>query len=559
MYISKTKTASETIYYLCKSFRNKKTGKPSSKIIERIGTEKEILCKLNNNTDIKLWLKNYAKKRTEEENNKIIKTQIILHENSRLKKGNSNLKNGGYLFLENLLVELGLKEVCQKISKEKKLSFDLFHIASRLVIHKLYSPRKGANTKSFARRLIEEPDFTNHDVYKTMLLLSEYADEIQLNIMKKIEKFYPCKGKNLFIDTEVFYFNEVSVKENIGKTIVRLYLNENAMPIAFSWSDEDLKIKNIDCFINKKYFKAKLWVCPGNNRINAKNIINKYTNSAEIQLIDLNKLSDANKDWIMDRSNWHTITNKNNIDLESLQNTLNFGNLSSSEYYKLMNTVYFKRKQITVNNKKTYFYAFFNFEIQQWKQETRKERLEKIIQNFGEPNNKQIINSAKKEILDISESSIFKNSIKTTNEFDGFYAYISDLSKNHIISIMNILYCKTQLVELFKIIKNEYYSRQEILPHDSINAHLLTSFLALQCFMLLEEKLKYKYWNAEVYNTLLNMNFFKVGNRGWLSTYSPTKLTDDLQDIFNIETDFEFINKQKMEEIIEQIKNPKSD
>lgn len=234
MYISKTKTGSETTYYLCKSFRNKKTGKPSSKIIERIGTENEILSKLGNNVNIKLWLKNYAKERTAEENNKIIKTQITLRENNKLKKGTFNLKNGGYLFLESLLIELGLKEICDKISKEEKLNFDLFHIASRMVFHKIYSPHKGTNTKSFASRLIEEPKFTNHDVYETIMLLSEYNEEIQLYIMKVIEKINPCKDANLFLDTEGFYFNEVSSKENVGKSIINLYLNESSMPIAFS-------------------------------------------------------------------------------------------------------------------------------------------------------------------------------------------------------------------------------------------------------------------------------------------------------------------------------------
>lgn len=67
----------------------------------------------------------------------------------------------------------------------------------------------------------------------------------------------------------------------------------------------------------------------------------------------------------MDSSGWHTITSTKNTDLKTLKNTLKFGNLSSTEYYKLMNTVYYKRKKVIVNNKKTYLYAFFNFEIQQ--------------------------------------------------------------------------------------------------------------------------------------------------------------------------------------------------
>lgn len=113
--------------------------------------------------------------------------------------------------------------------------------------------------------------------------------------------------------------------------------------------------------------------------------------------------------------------------------------------------------------------------------------------NFEETSNKvKLSRPTKKQIVN-SNNAISKANTNTINEHDGYYAYISSLSKNQIASIMNILYGKSQALELFKVIKNEYYSRQDISPLDSINAHLLTSFLALQCFKLLEDKLRYKY------------------------------------------------------------------
>lgn len=63
------------------------------------------------------------------------------------------------------------------------------------------------------------------------------------------------------------------------------------------------------------------------------------------------------------------------------------------------------------------------------------------------------------------------------------------------------------------------------------------------------KKLNYKYTCETILDTLKAMNFADVEEQGFIPLYKREKITDDLHDMFNFRTDYQFITKNQMKTI----------
>ena len=66
---------------------------------------------------------------------------------------------------------------------------------------------------------------------------------------------------------------------------------------------------------------------------------------------------------------------------------------------------------------------------------------------------------------------------------------------------------------------------------------------------LLEKKMGNKYTCDEILNALKAMNFADIEEQGYMPLYKREKITDDLHEVSDFRTDFQFITKQKMKSI----------
>ena len=96
---------------------------------------------------------------------------------------------------------------------------------------------------------------------------------------------------------------------------------------------------------------------------------------------------------------------------------------------------------------------------------------------------------------------------------------------------------------------NVYLSRE-----DRIRAHFLICYLALFEYRLLERKLDDKYTMYEIIDCLRDMDVLETKGDGYFPDYTRTDLTDDLHQIFGLNTDTEIITYKKMKEILSQVK-----
>lgn len=588
MFITSTKSSVGETFYLSKGFRNTITGKNSTKVVERIGTKDELLERLGKDVNLKAWLKEYAKKRTTEEKKNIVKIPFYFKPNSKIKKDNLFLKNGGYLFLQSIMHELKLDKLCRVIEKKEHLNFNLYNVFSCLIYGKIFFPDINTNTSEFAYWFIEEPKFSSNDVYRTIKILADYCDQIQVALHKNERALRGNKNSVVYYDCTNYYFESDSLDKNNSAsgnsaiTELRLYFNDDSSPMFFSCSQKNEDKLSIDDYVISQYHDKRLYLCPDSIKTKASiEICDSFKSAREIELMSIRGLNKTLQEWILEPSGWYTYDDKKADSLKEYASRLKFGNISQNEFGGLMNELFYKRKKVTHKDKKTgknvteYLYVFFNFELQRFEKNMRKsiiERINKDIEykddnddfqatdNLIEGWNKyQSLNvsSYVKQIRKKDNLTDFELDLKNLQEgekLDGFYAFYSDLESKSIYSVIDFLVSKSQIDRMFNMIKNEYKSRKDIVQGDSIKAHFLTSFVALLVFKILEQRTKYKYWSKELLQRLENMSFYKVADIGWIPTYVPGEITDELHELFGFETDFEFIPSDTMDAIIQTTK-----
>nr|WP_314327460.1 hypothetical protein [Oribacterium sinus] len=115
MKVSVSKWKNQTIYYLSKSVWV--DGKSTTKTIEKIGSEDELLKVCGELSPLE-WAKQYAAKRSSEE--KASKKDIILKYSSStlIKKVSCRSVNVGYLFLKDIYYDLKIHIVSQREIKK---------------------------------------------------------------------------------------------------------------------------------------------------------------------------------------------------------------------------------------------------------------------------------------------------------------------------------------------------------------------------------------------------------------------------------------------------------
>lgn len=90
-------------------------------------------------------------------------------------------------------------------------------------------------------------------------------------------------------------------------------------------------------------------------------------------------------------------------------------------------------------------------------------------------------------------------------------------------------------------------------------AHFLTCYISLPVYRLPEKKLGEGFTCSQILETLRGMNMTLLSkNSGYIPSYKRTLLTDALHDVFGFRTDYEFISKSSMRNIIKETKSKKS-
>jgi transposase len=572
--VSKTKNA--TSYYVTKSIYE--NGRRSTRVVEKLGTAEELEKKLNGQ-DIVEWAKSYIAGLNAKEKAMTREIAVRFSPVRITAKGEKRSFNGGYLFLKKIYHELGISGICESISKNRKFTYDLDSIVSRLVYGRIIYPTSKLATMRLSERFIEQPDFKLHHIYRALEVVAEETDFLQAQLYRnslKVSKrntgvlYYDCT--NYFFETE----QEEGMKqygyskEHKPSPIVQmgLFMDGDGVPLAFDMSDGNtngqVTLKPLEERILSDFSLSRFVVCTDAGLSSTDNRkFNDRGGRAFITTQSIKKLKKHLKTWAMDPKGWRLPKSRRDYDISKLDDKEALDKFTGDED-EVKEKTFYKERWINEDGIEQRLLVTYSVKYRDYQRKIRGgqiERAKKLIdrnpkkwKKASQNDFKRFIQStsytadgetAKKEVLSIDTGQIEGEEI-----FDGFYGVCTSLADSPE-DIIKVCHRRWEIEECFRIMKSEFKARPVYLRRDDrIKAHFMTCFMALLIYRLLEKKLEGKFTCCQIIGELRDMNFFKIQGEGYIPTYTRTDLTDALHDAFGFRTDYQIVTTNQMKKII---------
>ena len=495
-----------------------------------------------------------------------------LSPNIQLTSNEQLLFNGGYIFLQKLYHELGLNKICADISKKYKFEYDLSNILSRLIYGRILNPTSKLGTMEYAKKLIEQPKFGLHQIYRALEVLAKENDFIQAEVYKnslKLSKrndrilYYDCTNYFFEIEEEDNFRKYGCSKENRPNPIVQmgLFLDGDGIPLAFCLApgntNEQITLKPLEKKIIRDFENANFVVCTDAGLSSTANRkFNNIMGRAFITTQSVKQMKDIHKEWALGDDGWKLPGSNQKYKLSEI--------LNSDELYEAFkDKTFFKEQWINENGLEQRYIVTFSIKYMLYHRQLREKQLNRALAMIEAPakltksrqtDPKRFVKTtattndgeiAEKKIYSIDEEKYLEES-----KYDGFYAVATNL-EDDAESIVRINSRRWEIEESFRIMKSEFDARPVYLSReDRITAHFLTCFLALTLYRYLEKKLDSAFTCCDILNTLKTMDFQKINVLGYMPVYTRTDLTDALHDKFGFRTDYEFITAKTFKNIL---------
>ena len=564
MKVSVSKSKNQTIYYLSKSVWV--DGKSTTKTIEKIGSEDELLKVCGDLTPLE-WAKQYAAKRSAEE--KASKKDIMLKYSSStlIKKEACRSINVGYLFLKDIYYDLKIHDICAQIAEKYKFEFDLNQILSMLLFSRIIYPGSKRSSLELSKKFLEKPDCKLHHVYRALEILAKENDFFQSQLYKNSEMVLNRHKRVLYYDCTNYYFEIEEAddfrkyghsKENRPNPIVQmgLFMDADGIPLTFSLfngnENEQPSMKPLEKKILSDFGMTKFIVCTDAGLSSTSNrVFNNTPNRKFVTTQAIKKLKGYLKDYCLDEDGWHLIGDKKEYKLSELDEVENY------------EKTFYKDRWINEDGLEQHLVVTFSFQYRDYMRKIRNrqlERAEKLVENPSSLNKKRP-NDPKRfirqnhctsdgEIADKMIPSIDEDVATEEERYDGFYAVCTNL-EDDVATIISINQKRWQIEECFRIMKSEFQARPVYLSRkDRITAHFITCFTALILYRILEKKLGESYTTESIIRTLKEMNMLIAPGEGYIPEYTRTDLTDKLHDTFGFRTDYEIVSQREIKKIL---------
>ena len=215
-------------------------------------------------------------------------------------------------------------------------------------------------------------------------------------------------------------------------------------------------------------------------------------------------------------------------------------------FYKIIQTETKLVKQDTI--------VSFSFKYYDYNQNVRNSQIERAQKNIdssnvsrkgkkqNDPNRfiREIKTTETGEIASEANYMINQELIDEEAKYDGLYAVSTNLIGN-VEDILKITKGRWEIEESFRIMKFEFLARPiNLSREDRIRGSLHNMlYCSINIYRILEKKLEYRYTTTEILKTIKNMEMLEHKGLGYEPLYERTKLTDNLHNVFNLNTDYE--------------------
>lgn len=556
----------------------RRDGKRSTEIVKNLGSASEICAKYHvKNADA--WANEYIRNLRDTEKEKKHKILVPFCNDIQIEKDVQNSYNVGYLFLQKIYHQLGIPSICRKIKKEKHFDYNLDAILSRLVYGRVLFPASKYSSFEQAKKLIEQPRFNLHQIYRALSVLSEYSDFIQAELYKHSKEVMKRSTGVLFYDCTNFFFESEfenglkqygPSKEHRPNPIVQmgLFMDKSGIPLAFCIhpgnQNEQVSLKPLEQQIMKDFELSKFVVCTDAGLSSDDNRkFNNYGERGFITTQSIKKLKKELKKWCLNPSGWCLEGSNKKYNLSELEDIPE--NRKKIFYKQRLIEGYDEKQDISFDQTLIVTYSLKYKAYQETIRNHQIERAKKYLDNPANADRRSqtdakrfIKKTAITEDGEVASGAIYainETAILEESKFDGFYAVCTNLDDDPA-EIAKINQDRWEIEESFRIMKSEFDARPVFLQRDDrIKAHFLTCFVALMIYRILEKQLKEKYTCEEIIKTLREMDVRKIGKHGYIPNYTRTSLTDALHENAGFRTDFEITTSKTMAGTIRRSKN----
>jgi len=491
MKITTSKSKNSESFYINHSYRNK-DGKYTSKNIIRLGTLEELSKKLNTDRDgVMAWAKEQARIETEKYNKEQEAVSISFSPTLLIDVNQDRIFNCGYLFLQALMSNLQLYNICRNIKTRHNYSFNLEAILSNLIYSRILS-----NTFSlydYAHTLLEKPKYSHEDVDYALRIIAQENDYIQHKICSNISLKDNRNSKSIYYDYSHCFLDS---NQNDNFTGLGLLINNKGIPLSFDLHQKDKENQNI---------------------------INNLTSSSFLYCSD----HTLQEDELFTTSNSILVQPLKQDDYNIALNTKRYQKVGSNTLIDLMN--------LDMSAKEVLEAIYY----QELPLDNKQSSKRCIILYFPKisKHHMKLHHNQTKSLLD-----------------EGFYKVHTNLTSS-IKSIVDIIKQRQLIEEYFSNIQTTINVKPNLLTYeDKVKINSLINFLAFHIIGLLESKLEYKYSSEEILTILKTMNLRFIGGQGYIPTYVRTPLSDALHDVVGFRTDYQIIKSSKIKEIIRDSK-----
>ena len=576
MRLTTNKTKNGVSFYVIQSI--KRDGKRSSEVVEKLGTDKEI-CERYGCSDAAAWAQSHVEELNRQQKEKNHKVLIPFHTDVRIPLGQKNCFNVGYLFLQQIYFKLKLPEICRTISSEYGFDYSLDEILSRLIYGRILYPSSKLSCYEQSFKLLEQPGFHLHQIYRALSVLAEKTDYVQSALYENSLKMIDRKSGVLFYDCTNYFFETEEQegikqygpsKEHRPSPIVQmgLFMDASGLPLAFSINpgntNEQKTLKPLEQRILKDFSLSRFIVCTDAGLASEANRrFNNYGGRCFITTQSIKTLKKELKEWCLDPRGWHLKGSDALHDISRLEDSEE--NQGKIFYKERLVEGYDAEQDVPFNQT---LIVSFSLKYKRYLQKIRNQQIEraraainsgeKRLETHNQNDYRRFVSrvSVTKdgEVASSKLYGINEDLIAEEEKYDGFYAVCTNL-EDDADAIIEINKKRWEIEESFRIMKSEFEARPVYLKReDRIAAHFLTCFIALLTYRILERKLNNQYTCPEIIKTLKDMKVTSVGDEGFIPSYTRTALTDALHEMAGFRTDYELMKKRSMQGILSNSK-----
>lgn len=611
MRLHKSISKNSCTYYAIQTILE--NGKKTTKVYEKIGTEKELLKKGITNPE------EYAKNRVKEINEAFshdvmdVNLQIDFSDSleSTSVSSESTCKNIGWAYIKKIFDDLDMRGFTP--SYETKAKYDTYDILLNLVASRILYPGSKKNSIENIDTFLGMNNCNLHDAYRFLSNLNEASDKLQKHLYQNTKNMIDTDDSVLYYDCTNFYFetetedeNEYdengdilqwgfrrygASKENRPNPIVQMGLltDKTGIPISYCLyhgsNNEQNAVIPLEKRMLQDYKTSKFIYCSdgglGSYENRAFNVIygNNYIVTHSLKKTEKKEVDDIMKDM-----NWLFLDDDSPASLDQIKKAADkkfAGETLTSEEESMLNKdIIYKNyplnKEINISDKEkrisgkvtmeetlhvTFSVKYYLYQKTIFLKQLQ--RATKLIDTNIEarkkgPNDptrliKTIHVTENAEVAENVQNKINEKQVNKEESFLGFYAVATSLDKS-TKEILAINAERWKIEQSFRIMKTEFSSRPVyVSTEEHIRAHFAICYMALLIYRILERKLDEKehFTTAQILNTLRNMQVI-AKNDYYESVYTGSKVLDVLEASFQLGLNKKYYRKKKLEKVFEK-------